>query len=103
MYANFTIASSPLLTSDARCNEVGFYQEGAPTNTPTLVTRLVQPVYDEVRTFMGMDVHLLMVSVFGRAEAVQLFLPWRIWQEPDAVTERGPGQLCLPWMEYEGR
>ncbi|KAI0787192.1 peptidase S28 [Irpex lacteus] len=29
------------------CNEVGFYQEGAPTNVPTLVTRLVQPAYDE--------------------------------------------------------
>ncbi|EIW61562.1 peptidase S28 [Trametes versicolor FP-101664 SS1] len=29
------------------CNEVGFYQEGAPINHPTLVTRLVQPAYDE--------------------------------------------------------
>lgn len=31
-----------------RCNEVGFLQEGAPLNHPTLVTRLVQPAYDEV-------------------------------------------------------
>ncbi|KAI0832760.1 peptidase S28 [Trametes gibbosa] len=29
------------------CNEVGFYQEGAPAYWPTLVTRLVQPAYDE--------------------------------------------------------
>ncbi|KLO08444.1 peptidase S28 [Schizopora paradoxa] len=29
------------------CNEVGFYQEGAPTDWPSLVTRLVQPAYDE--------------------------------------------------------
>ncbi|KAF8969331.1 serine carboxypeptidase S28-domain-containing protein [Flammula alnicola] len=28
------------------CNEVGFLQEGAPTTSPTLVTRLVQPPYD---------------------------------------------------------
>ncbi len=31
-----------------RCNEVGFLQEGAPSNHPTIVTRLVQPAYDEV-------------------------------------------------------
>lgn len=30
-----------------RCNEVGFFQEGAPDGTPTLATRLVQPAYDE--------------------------------------------------------
>ena len=30
-----------------RCNEVGFFQEGAPKGHPTLVTRLVQPPYDE--------------------------------------------------------
>ncbi|THH02814.1 hypothetical protein EW145_g6691 [Phellinidium pouzarii] len=29
------------------CNQVGFFQEGAPTDWPTLVTRLVQPHYDE--------------------------------------------------------
>ncbi|KAI0638520.1 peptidase S28 [Trametes polyzona] len=29
------------------CNEVGFFQEGAPLGHPTLVTRLVQPPYDE--------------------------------------------------------
>ncbi|KAH9858662.1 peptidase S28 [Lenzites betulinus] len=29
------------------CNEVGFYQEGAPLLHPTIVTRLVQPAYDE--------------------------------------------------------
>ncbi|PPQ79519.1 hypothetical protein CVT25_003401 [Psilocybe cyanescens] len=28
------------------CNEVGYLQEGAPNNRPTLVTRLVQPAYD---------------------------------------------------------
>ena len=30
-----------------RCNEVGFYQEGAPVGHPTIVSRLVQPPYDE--------------------------------------------------------
>ncbi|EKM56364.1 uncharacterized protein PHACADRAFT_253438 [Phanerochaete carnosa HHB-10118-sp] len=29
------------------CNQVGFLQEGAPENHPTVVTRLVQPSYDE--------------------------------------------------------
>ncbi|KAI0650408.1 peptidase S28 [Trametes meyenii] len=29
------------------CNEVGFFQEGAPKGHPTIVTRLVQPEYDE--------------------------------------------------------
>ncbi|RDX52320.1 peptidase S28 [Lentinus brumalis] len=29
------------------CNEMGFYQEGAPEPNPTLVTRLVRPEYDE--------------------------------------------------------
>ncbi|KAI0701175.1 peptidase S28 [Cytidiella melzeri] len=29
------------------CNQVGFFQEGAPITDPTLVTRLVQPPYDE--------------------------------------------------------
>jgi hypothetical protein len=29
------------------CNEVGFLQEGAPITSPSLVTRLVQPIYDE--------------------------------------------------------
>ncbi|TFK43800.1 serine carboxypeptidase S28-domain-containing protein [Crucibulum laeve] len=28
------------------CNEVGYLQEGAPANRPTLVSRLVQPPYD---------------------------------------------------------
>ena len=31
-----------------RCNEVGFFQDGAPRNWPTLVTRLVLPPYDQV-------------------------------------------------------
>lgn len=34
---------------DVRCNQVGMFQDGAPTNHPTLVTRLVQPASDEVR------------------------------------------------------
>ncbi|KAI0774601.1 peptidase S28 [Fomes fomentarius] len=29
------------------CNEVGFYQEGAPRGHPTIVSRLIQPPYDE--------------------------------------------------------
>ncbi|KAJ3558315.1 hypothetical protein NM688_g1003 [Phlebia brevispora] len=29
------------------CNEVGWFQDGAPTDEPTLVSRLIQPVYDE--------------------------------------------------------
>lgn len=32
-----------------RCNQFGFLQDGAPEGHPTLVTRLVQPIYDEVR------------------------------------------------------
>lgn len=39
------------VTVHHRCNQVGFYQEGAPLGHPTLVTRLVQPSYDEVRVF----------------------------------------------------
>ena len=35
---------------------MGFYQEGAPKGTPTLVTRLVQPAYDERQcTYMFAD------------------------------------------------
>ncbi|KAH9943173.1 peptidase S28 [Epithele typhae] len=38
------------------CNEVGFFQEGAPKGTPTLVSRLVQPPYDERQcTYMFPD------------------------------------------------
>jgi len=29
------------------CNEVGWYQEAAPSGTPSLVSRLLQPSYDE--------------------------------------------------------
>ncbi len=29
------------------CNEVGFYQVGAPLGQPTIVSRLIQPPYDE--------------------------------------------------------
>lgn len=36
------------LTRWYRCNEVGFFQDGAPSYWPTLVTRLVQPSSDEV-------------------------------------------------------
>lgn len=31
-----------------RCNELGFFQDGAPDGTPTIATRLIQPSYDEV-------------------------------------------------------
>lgn len=34
------------------CNEVGFLQDGAPLNHPTIVTRLVQPTYDEVTSIL---------------------------------------------------
>ncbi|KAJ8469607.1 hypothetical protein ONZ51_g8879 [Trametes cubensis] len=38
------------------CNEVGFFQEGAPKGHPTIVTRLVQPPYDERQcTYMFAD------------------------------------------------
>ncbi|KAJ3558317.1 hypothetical protein NM688_g1004 [Phlebia brevispora] len=40
------------------CNQVGFFQEGAPVGHPTLVTRLVQPPYDERQCawmFPGID------------------------------------------------
>ncbi|KAI5118441.1 hypothetical protein M0805_000575 [Coniferiporia weirii] len=29
------------------CNQVGFFQDGAPTGTPTVASRLIQPIYDE--------------------------------------------------------
>lgn len=35
-----------------RCNEVGYFQDGAPLGHPSLVTRLVQPAYDEVRNVL---------------------------------------------------
>ena len=34
------------------CNQFGFLQDGAPEGHPTLVTRLVQPSYDEVCTLL---------------------------------------------------
>jgi hypothetical protein len=33
------------------CNQVGFWQDGAPDFWPSLVTRLITPQYDEVRFF----------------------------------------------------
>ena len=40
-------APRPCADAFCRCNEVGFFQEGAPLGRPTIVTRLVQPAYDE--------------------------------------------------------
>lgn len=31
------------------CNEVGYWQDGAPEGWPSLVTRLITPQYDQVR------------------------------------------------------
>lgn len=33
------------------CTEVGFFQDGAPTNVPTIVSRLVQPAMDLVSLY----------------------------------------------------
>ena len=46
-----------------RCNQVGFYQEGPPTGQPAIVTRLVQPAYDEVsditaRSYVNLNLRL---------------------------------------------
>ncbi|KAF7792825.1 hypothetical protein EIP86_003925 [Pleurotus ostreatoroseus] len=38
------------------CNEVGFFQDGAPANQSSIVSRLIQPVYDERQcTYMFPD------------------------------------------------
>jgi hypothetical protein len=37
------------------CNEVGFFQDAAPTTSPTLVSRLVQPAGDLVRRVELLD------------------------------------------------
>ena len=44
---SFCASMGDSLKSLPSCNEVGFFQEGAPEGHPTLVTRLVQPPYDE--------------------------------------------------------
>lgn len=40
--------TSVVLRKKFSCNEVGFFQDGAPIGHPSLVTRLVQPADDEV-------------------------------------------------------
>jgi hypothetical protein len=43
------VYSPPLcVTMACRCNEVGYFQDAAPANHPTLVSRLDQPSSDEV-------------------------------------------------------
>jgi hypothetical protein len=45
------------------CNEVGFFQDAAPTTSPTLVSRLVQPAGDlvcRVDPFDSLRAHELM-------------------------------------------
>ncbi|OBZ70209.1 putative serine protease K12H4.7 [Grifola frondosa] len=46
-WTNITINNANRSWNWIVCNEVGFFQEGAPVGHPTLVTRLVQPPYDE--------------------------------------------------------
>ncbi|THH02165.1 hypothetical protein EW026_g651 [Hermanssonia centrifuga] len=46
-YTDITVDNSGRSWTWIVCNEVGFLQEGAPSNHPTIVTRLVQPAYDE--------------------------------------------------------
>ncbi|RPD60565.1 peptidase S28 [Lentinus tigrinus ALCF2SS1-7] len=47
MFTNTTIGNDARSWTWIVCNEMGFYQEGAPEPNPTLVTRLVRPQYDE--------------------------------------------------------
>ncbi|KIJ35161.1 hypothetical protein M422DRAFT_69992 [Sphaerobolus stellatus SS14] len=46
-YTNTTIDDANRSWTWMVCNQVGFFQEGAPLGWPSLVTRLVQPAYDE--------------------------------------------------------
>ncbi|CAL1700044.1 unnamed protein product [Somion occarium] len=46
-YTNTTVNNANRSWFWMVCNEVGYFQEGAPLGHPTLVTRLVQPPYDE--------------------------------------------------------
>ncbi|OCH84125.1 peptidase S28 [Obba rivulosa] len=46
-WTNTTIDNSDRSWEWIVCNQVGFYQDGAPADQPTIVTRLVQPSYDE--------------------------------------------------------
>ncbi|KIP11822.1 hypothetical protein PHLGIDRAFT_10371 [Phlebiopsis gigantea 11061_1 CR5-6] len=46
-YTNTTIGNDGRSWEWIVCNQVGFFQDGAPQNHPTLVTRLVQPASDE--------------------------------------------------------
>ncbi|EJD01632.1 uncharacterized protein FOMMEDRAFT_111593 [Fomitiporia mediterranea MF3/22] len=46
-WTNTTIDNSGRSWTWIVCNQVGFFQDGAPEGTPSLVTRLVQPAYDE--------------------------------------------------------
>ncbi|KAI0797037.1 serine carboxypeptidase S28-domain-containing protein [Abortiporus biennis] len=46
-YTNTTVNNSNRSWFWMVCNEVGFLQESAPTGHPTLVSRLIQPIYDE--------------------------------------------------------
>ena len=32
------------------CNQVGYYQVGPPLGQPAIVSRILQPIYEEVRT-----------------------------------------------------
>jgi hypothetical protein len=33
----------------SRCNQVGWYQVGPPEGQPAIVSRILQPIYEEVR------------------------------------------------------
>lgn len=50
MFSNsfFAMQICPRLIFFDRCNYMGFLQDGAPLDQPTIVTRLIQPIYDEV-------------------------------------------------------
>jgi hypothetical protein len=43
------------------CTEVGFFQDGAPTNVPSLVSRLVQPSMDRVSLLPDPDRYYLII------------------------------------------
>ncbi|KAG1728280.1 peptidase S28 [Suillus paluster] len=43
----FSFKSISDLTNLSRCNQVGFYQVGPPEGQPAIVSRILQPIYDE--------------------------------------------------------
>ena len=48
-WTNVTVNNSNRSWSWMVCNQVGFYQAGPPEGQPAIVSRILQPIYGEVR------------------------------------------------------